>query len=380
MSTLRNHLVTEDAYFQADEILASGLFQCSERAYPDVLSTNTLWRVYCQLVRLREMDALLLDAQRQGRISFYMTCTGEEAIHFGAASALENGDPVLAQYREQGVLMWRGFTLNQFMNQCFSNDLDLSKGRQMPIHYGCRALNYHTISSPLGTQLPQAVGCAYRLKLMEKKNVAITFFGEGCASTPDFHSAMNFAAALKAPCLFFCRNNGYAISTPSKEQYVGDGIIGRAPGYGMAAIRVDGNDVVAVHAAVRAARQYALENNAPVLIEAMTYRIGHHSTSDDSSAYRDVSQLQTIQETTDPLQRLENFLKNYNWINNDDIEKIKHAERKAVRDAFQKAEKRPKPSLDKMFDDVYFDMPQHLIQQQTQMLEHIAKYPEHYKY
>ena len=135
--------------------------------------------------------------------------------------------------------MWRGFTLDQFTNQCFSNDLDLGRGRQMPVHYGSKALQYHTVSSPLGTQLPQAVGVAYRLKLAKKPNVAFCFFGDGCASTTDFHSAMNFAATLKAPVVFFCRNNGYAISTPVTDQYAGDGIISRAPGYGMAAIRVD---------------------------------------------------------------------------------------------------------------------------------------------
>jgi 2-oxoisovalerate dehydrogenase E1 component alpha subunit len=274
--------------------------------------------------------------------------------------------------------MWRGFTLDQFMNQCFTNDRDLGKGRQMPIHYGSKALNYHTISSPLGTQLPQAVGVAYRLKLMGKPNVAVTFFGEGCASTTDFHSAMNFAAALKVPCIFICRNNGYAISTPSKEQYRGDGIVTRAVGYGMAAIRVDGNDVFAVHAAVREAKQYALSNSAPVLIEAMTYRIGHHSTSDDSSAYRDMKEVIRVQETTDPLQRLENFLKNYDWIDHDSMEQVKEMEHKAVLNAFRKAEQRPKPSIDTMFENVYMNKPPHLMRQETCLQEHIIKYPNYY--
>jgi 2-oxoisovalerate dehydrogenase E1 component alpha subunit len=137
---------------------------------------------------------------------------------------------VFAQYREAGLLMWRGFTLEQFANQCFSNDADLGKGRQMPVHYGSRALHYQTISSPLGTQIPQAVGAAYHKKLQKKPNVAVCFFGDGAASTTDFHSGLNFAATLKAPVIFFCRNNGYAISTPVRDQYAGDGIISRAPG------------------------------------------------------------------------------------------------------------------------------------------------------
>lgn len=215
---LRDTLMKEYP-FQVSEFQASGLLRSATHPFVDTGSTNTLLRAYRHIVRLREMDTILQNAQRQGRISFYMTCTGEEAIHMGSASALDNDDPIFAQYREQGLLMWRGFTLEQFTNQCFSNDRDLGKGRQMPIHYGSRALNYHTVSSPLGTQLPQAVGAAYRLKLMGKPNVAIAFFGDGCASTTDFHAALNFAATLSSPTIFFCRNNGYAISTPVTDQY-----------------------------------------------------------------------------------------------------------------------------------------------------------------
>ena len=261
---------------QSLEIERSGLLAPSKSVFPDTNSKNTLKRLLRHMLRLREMDSIFQNAQRQGRVSFYLTCRGEEAIHFGATSALESQDVILGQYREQGPLMWRGFTLQQFSDQCFSNASDLGKGRQMPIHYGSRALNYQTISSPLGTQIPQAVGVAMSLKNNNKKGVAMCFFGEGCTSTTDFHSGLNFAATLKCPVIFFCRNNGYAISTSVKEQYASDGVVSKAPGYGMAGIRVDGNDVFAVHAAVREARAYALENNAPVLIEGMTYRQGHH--------------------------------------------------------------------------------------------------------
>jgi 2-oxoisovalerate dehydrogenase E1 component alpha subunit len=337
-----------------------------------------LWRLYRQTIRLREMDTVLLNAQRQGRISFYMTCTGEEAIHLGVASALDAQDHVLAQYREQGVIMWRGFTLEQFTNQCFSNELDLGKGRQMPIHYGSRALNYHTISSPLGTQLTQAVGVAYRLKMMGSPNVAVAFFGEGCASTPDFHSALNFAATLQVPCIFFCRNNGYAISTPINEQYAGDGIVSRAPGYGIAGIRVDGNDFFAVNAAVREARKYALVNKAPVLIEGMTYRQSHHSTSDDSSAYRNFVEVSDIIEKADPLRRLEAFLQLHGWLDENEKNAIKIAERTAVLHAFQQAEKRPKPIFEHMFEDIYCVSTPQLRQQKAQLVEHMEKYPDYY--
>lgn len=332
-------------------------------------------RAHTQMTRIRIMDEILNNAQRQGRISFYLTCHGEEAIHIGSAAALELGDVVLAQYREAGLLMWRGFTLEQFTNQCFSNDADLGKGRQMPIHYGSRALNYQTISSPLGTQLPHAVGAAYHMKLQKKNNVAIVFFGEGCSSSVDFHSACNFAATLKTPVIFFCRNNGYAISTPVKEQYAGDGVVSRAPGYGMAGLRVDGNDMFAVAAAVQAAKEYALEHSEPVLIEAMTYRLGHHSTSDDSTRYRE----RDDDMVGDPLLRLEAFLGQQDMLSDEEKQCVQDSEKRAILKAIEAAEKRPQPKLETLFEDVYHEKPLSLQEQEEDLHRHISKYPKHYK-
>lgn len=363
---------------QAEEIERSGLLQTAKHNYADTQSNDTLLRAYTQIVRLREMDKILQNAQRQGRISFYMTCHGEEAIHIGAASALEMQDTVLAQYREAGLLMWRGFTLEQFTDQCFSNKADLGKGRQMPIHYGSRALNYQTISSPLGTQIPQAAGAAYQLKLAKKDAVAVCFFGDGCASTTDFHSGLNFAATLGAPVIFFCRNNGYAISTPVTDQYRGDGIVSRAPGYGMAALRIDGNDIFAVHAAIRDAREYALKHNEPVLIEAMSYRQGHHSTSDDSLRYRSAKEVQAFADSSDPLVRFQNFLKNHYGMNDETFSSIENDEKSAVIDAMRQAERKPKPGLESLFSDVYCELPPSLESQQKQLYEHIKKFPSQY--
>lgn len=340
---------------------------------------NTLLRAYNLMIRLREMDTILQNAQRQGRISFYMTCRGEEAIHIGAASALQREDTVLAQYREAGLLMWRGFTLEQFTNQCFSNDSDLGKGRQMPVHYGSRALNYHTISSPLGTQLPQAVGVAYHAKLTGNQSVTACFFGDGCASTTDFHSACNFAATLQVPLLFICRNNGYAISTPVTEQYAGDGIVSRAPGYGMAGIRVDGNDVFAVHAAIAACKEYALEHSAPVMVELMTYRQGHHSTSDDSTRYRALEEVHAHQHYGDPVKRIQGFLEKQGLVDDKWIMSLRDEEKLNVMRAMEQAERRPKPPLEEMFQDVYHEVPPHLQRQEAELHEHIAKYPDRYE-
>lgn len=167
-----------------------------------------LTKEHCQkmmrdLLTLQSMDDILYNAQRQGRISFYMTSTGEEATHIGSAAALDPKDLVFAQYRETGVLLYRGFSLDEFTNQCFGNHLDKASGKQMPIHYGSKRLSFMTISSPLGTQIPQAAGAAYGLKLERKGNVVICYFGEGAASEGDFHAGLNFAATTESPVIFF---------------------------------------------------------------------------------------------------------------------------------------------------------------------------------
>jgi len=171
-----------------------------------------------------EVDDILYNAQRQGRISFYMTGNGEEAIHIGTAAGLTLDDVIFAQYRELGVFLWRGFTLDDVMNQCFSTCLDSGKGRQMPVHYGSAEANIQTISSPLATQIPQAAGAGYAMKLAKSSGCAVCYFGEGAASEGDFHAALNFAATAQSATLFICRNNGWAISTPTADQYHGDGM------------------------------------------------------------------------------------------------------------------------------------------------------------
>lgn len=159
--------------------------------------------MYKDMVLLNVMDQILFESQRQGRISFYMTNYGEEACQIGSAAGLEPDDLIFAQYREAGVLVYRGFTLDSFMNQCYGNEKDEGKGRQMPVHYGSPKLNFVTISSPLGTQLPQAVGAAYSFKKFKKNRCVITYFGEGAASEGDAHAAFNFAATLSCPVIFF---------------------------------------------------------------------------------------------------------------------------------------------------------------------------------
>ena len=347
-------------------------------------------RVYEVMVRVEEMDKLFLMAQRQGRLSFYLSSTGEEGVAVGAASALDAGDVILAQYREQGALAWRGFTLEQFADQCYGNLDGHAKGRQMPIHYGSAALRWQTISSPLATQLSHATGVALALKTRARvaredgdddppRNCAVAFFGEGAASEGDFHAALNFAATLAAPCLFVCRNNGYAISTPSREQMLGDGIASRAAGYGVHALRVDGNDALAVREAVAAARQLCVRESAPVIVEAMTYRLAHHSTSDDSTRYRPVEEIRAHAEGgRHPIARLRAYMHARGWWADDDEEQLRAAERAAVQRALELGEAKGPPSRHTLFEDVFDEMPVELRRQRDELEQHLAEFPDEY--
>ncbi|WP_394205344.1 thiamine pyrophosphate-dependent dehydrogenase E1 component subunit alpha [Shewanella waksmanii] len=348
-----------------------------DKAVLPVIDQALAEKIYDTCVFTRVLDERMLGAQRQGRISFYMTCTGEEASIIGSTAALDDEDVILAQYREHAAIRYRGFTTEQFMNQLFSNEKDLGKGRQMPIHYGSEALNYQTVSSPLGTQIPQATGVGYSLKMLGKRNLAICYFGEGAASEGDFHAGLNMAAVLNSPTIFFCRNNGYAISTPTEEQFVGNGIASRGVGYGMHTIRVDGNDMLAVLAATQQARAYAIENNAPVLIEAMTYRLGAHSSSDDPSGYRSKEEEEKWQ-LHDPVKRFKLWMMNKGWLTEEQDQQLYDKYRQEVLAELKVAEKLPLPHVDTVIDDVYDEPTPRLKAQLESLKKHIKKYPESY--
>lgn len=345
------------------------------------LTPEKVIELYKGMVLNNMLDKIAYDSQRQGRISFYMTSFGEEAAVFGSASAICKEDWIYAQYREAGALLQRGMSVKSMMAQCYGTHEDMGKGRQMPIHYGSKELNYVTLSSPLTTQLPQAVGTAYSFKLNknnQEKRIVLCYFGEGAASEGDAHAAMNFAATLSCPVIFFCRNNGYAISTATRDQYVSDGIVTRGVGYGINSIRVDGNDLFAVYAATREARRICADESRPVLIEAMTYRVGHHSTSDDSLAYRDVSEINQWEQKASPIKRIYNYLlRNRLWSESEDNE-IRDRAREQVIEAINHAEKQKRLPITTMFDDVYDELPANLRRQRDELERHLELYGEHY--
>ncbi|WP_440053065.1 thiamine pyrophosphate-dependent dehydrogenase E1 component subunit alpha [Pseudoalteromonas sp. T1lg65] len=354
---------------------------------PDI-DKETALRIYSTMRFIRLLDERMQGAQRQGRISFYMQCLGEEAAVTASTAALKQEDMIMAQYREHAAIHYRGFTLEQFMNQLFSNEKDLGKGRQMPVHYGSNELHYLTISSPLGTQIPQATGYAYGQKIKhidkqtgelnsEIENVTICYFGEGAASEGDFHAGLNMAAVHGAPVIFYARNNGYAISTPADEQFKGDGIAARGVGYGVKTIRVDGADALAVYAATKEARRIAAENGEPVMIESIAYRLGAHSTSDDPSGYRTKDEEAEFKNNC-PINRFRNWLLKQGWLNEQEDEAEKESIREEILAALKVAEKVQKPALEDLVSDVY-DTPIPSLQKQYEELkEHIKQHPDAY--
>ena len=283
----------------------------------------------------------------------------------------------MAQYREHLVLRYRGFTTAQFMNQLFGNVHDLGKGRQMPVHYGSRELNIMTISSPLATQIPQAAGYAYGQKLKGNDACTLCYFGEGAASEGDFHAGLNMAAVHSSPVVFVVRNNGYAISTPCSEQFATDGIAPRGLGYGIKTIRVDGNDILAVYAASVEARRIATQEQRPVLIETMSYRLGAHSTSDDPSGYRSKEEEQQWLNK-DPIQRMKNWMIGQRWWDEQSDSDLQKSYRTEILAELKLAEQRDKPPLGDLITDVYKTVPAHLLEQFQALETHIAKYPDRY--
>ncbi|KAK9058284.1 hypothetical protein SSX86_023124 [Deinandra increscens subsp. villosa] len=342
------------------------------------ISKELAVQMYTNMVTLEVMDTIFYESQRQGRISFYATTTGEEAINIASAAALDSKDFVFPQYREPGVLLWRGFTLQEFANQLFGNKYEYGKGRQMPIHYGSRKHNYITVASTVATQIPHAVGAAYSLKMENQDSCVITYFGDGGTSTADFHAAMNFAAVMEVPVIFFCRNNGWAISTPVDEQFRSDGVVVKGKAYGVPSIRIDGNDALAIYNAVNEARKMAIKEQTPVLIEALTYRAGHHTTSDDSTRYRSTDEIERWRGDQNPVKRFRKWIESKGWWNDVAESEYRSSIRKQVAQAIQVAERIEKPPVAEMFNDVYDIPPKNLKEQEVFVRKTVKKHTEDY--
>src|SRR5215471_14485766 len=320
-------------------------------AQAPTLADSQLRHMFRTMLQVRMIDERMLRLQRQGRLGFYMTATGEEATHM-APAALRPGDWIHPSYREPGAAFLRGYSIKDYICQLYGNVEDPVKGRQMPVHHAIKDMNYVSVSSPVGTQIPQGVGVAQAAKISGKDDVAIVYFGEGATSTGEFHVAMNFAGVWKSPCIFFCRNNGWAISTPGAKQTAARSIAIKAVAYGMPGIRVDGNDVLAIVQVTAEAAARARAGEGPTLIEALTYRRGAHSSSDDPSVYRDPAEPKQW-EASDPIERFRRYLAKKGVWTEAWEQEIRAALDKEMVEAHAYAQDLPPPALETMFEDVF---------------------------
>ena len=336
------------------------------------LDSDTLRKILRDMVLQRIFDDRMYRAQRQGKTSFYMKATGEEAIAIAAAAALDAEDMNFPTYRQQGLLIARGYPLLEMMCQIYSNKGDKLRGRQLPIMYSSKDHGFFTISGNLATQFPQAVGWAMASAIKGDSRIAVGWVGDGATAEGDFHAGMTFAAVYDAPAVLCVVNNQWAISSFS-------GIAGaekatfaqRAVGYGIPGLRVDGNDVLAVYAAMRWAADRARSNLGSTLIEFFTYRAEGHSTSDDPSGYRPAGEAKAW-PLGDPIDRLKAHLLALGEWDEERHEATRSECEAEVRSAQKEAEKlgvlpeQGKDDIESMFDDVYADVPWNLAEQRAE--------------
>lgn len=339
---------------------------------PDI-ATEDLRAALEAMVTTRLFDEQMLRAQRQGKTSFYISSTGEEAIAVGQALELDRRDMFFPTYRQQGWLVARGWPLVEMMCQVYSNERDRLHGRQMPIMYSARDVGFFTVSGNLGTQYVQGVGWAMASAITGDDCIASVMIGEGATAEADFHHALTFATTFQVPVILNVVNNQWAISS---FQGIAGGarstFASRAIGYGIPALRVDGNDYLAVVAATRWARQRAARNLGPTLIEWITYRVAAHSTSDDPSRYRPKDEWKAW-PLGDPIERLRQHLVTRGEWSDD-----KHSQLRADVEARVRADAKQAEvhgtlldgrlaSAKSIFEDVFETMPPHLERQRQQL-------------
>jgi TPP-dependent pyruvate/acetoin dehydrogenase alpha subunit len=312
---------------------------------------------------------------KQGRSFFYAQAAGHEAAQIGSAWALKDHDWVIPYHRSSALSLVRGLSLFEFFADVLGTVASPTLARQMPNHFAKKDLRLVTRGSVVGNQIPQVVGTALGEKLRGTDSISIVYFGEGATAQGDFHVGMNFAGVYKTPSIFFCENNQYAISVPVSLQAAAEAISMEACGYEFAGHRVDGNDVIAVYMTTKQAVDKARAGGGPSLIEAVTYRHGSHSSSDDASRYRTADE-ETEWQRRDPIKRLHGFLRYKGYWSEEWEKELDERIASEIETAITEAEKQPVPEPETMFDDVYSEMPWHLKKQKEELTKHLEKHPK----
>jgi pyruvate dehydrogenase E1 component alpha subunit len=316
-----------------------------------------LVKLYEFMTVCRHLDEVAFKLQRSGRMGTYPENRGQEATSLGASYALNKNDWLVPCYRENAGLFWRGLPMEYILLHWMGDE----RGNQIP-----RELHITPIAIPIGTQMLHAAGLAWAAKYRGEDQLACTFFGDGATSEGDFHEAANFAANLDLPVIFFCQNNGWAISVPTRIQCCAPTIAQRGLAYGMHSVQVDGNDIFAVVKVVRDAAKRAREEKKPTFIEAVTYRLGDHTTADDARRYRDAAELD-IWKQRDPMLRVRNYLTERKLWDSSKQEKAEAKAKEEVSAAVKRAEEIAAPDKADIFNYMYAELPEDLMVQRDTM-------------
>ncbi|MEE8186488.1 MAG: thiamine pyrophosphate-dependent dehydrogenase E1 component subunit alpha [Nitrososphaerales archaeon] len=316
------------------------------------LSAADILRLYRTMVLTRTLDTKMTSLQRQGRIGFYLSSFGEEACSVGSALAMSEQDWFFPAYREQGAALLRGVPLRSIIAHLLGSAEDEFKGRSLPGIFGNKSARFVIPSAPVASQIPHAVGASLAAQILGHESIAIVYFGDGATSANDFHCGMNFAGVYHTPTILFCKNNQYAISTPTKRQTASDGIAVKARAYGFDGVMVDGNDVLAVYLATRRAVEKARSGGGPTLIESLTYRLSAHSTSDDPRRYRSDSEYREWIKR-DPIAILKLHMDRIGIWNKEYEEETQADAERQVTKAIRLAESAPRPDPITLITDVY---------------------------
>ncbi len=329
------------------------------------IPAETLLAMHRAMLLSRRFDARLLMLQRQGRLGTFAPGTGQEAAQIGAVATLEPRDWVLPTYREGPALIWRGTPLWGLLLY----DAGFNEGGAPP-----QGWNNLPISIPVGSQIPHAVGLAYAARQRGLDEVALAFFGDGATSTGDFHEALNFAAVFETATIFLCQNNQWAISVPRERQTRARTLAQKALAYGVPGLQVDGNDILAVYAATAEAVNRARAGEGPTLVEALTYRMGVHTTADDPTRYRKEEELREW-EKKDPISRFQSYLHAKGLLDQAAVAALEEEVKAEIEAAWEEAQRRIAAAGDPLhlFEHLYAEAPPYLAEQREAFARHLRE-------
>ncbi len=339
---------------------------CGDLPEPD-LGRDELRRLYEMMVLVRAIDERGWTLQRSGRVEFWIPHCGLEAVHNAATMAFPFEDWIFMGYRHPGTMLLRGAPLVQLFAQYFGRRDEPYKGRRLPTLMGDRRLNIVPMTTQVGSYIPHACGAAWAAKIRGDDTRVLTIFGDGSSSRGEFHSAMNFAGVHKPPVVFICENNGWAVSTPTDVQTASATFAEKGDAYGVRNLRVDGNDALAVYAVTREARELAPREGA-TLIEAVTYRMGFHTSSDNPDLYRTEEDV-AAWEPWDPLKRLRGYLEHRGFWTDEEESALWARCKDEIQTAIDEAEAMELPDPESMFDDTFAELTWMLEEQKAALLD-----------